>query len=53
MSDSQDYQDGTIASVPSDIQKDFSIFSDNTYRSKRMLPREWSKQAIISGVAKY
>lgn len=53
MSDSQDYQDGTIATIPSDIQKDFSIFSDNTYRSKRMLPREWSKQAIISGVAKY
>lgn len=39
--------------IPSDIEKDFTIFSDNTYKSKRMLPRQWSKQAISVGLAKY
>ena len=41
------------AKTLSDKDKEFSLFTDNTFRAKRMLPREWSKNALVSGLAKY
>lgn len=32
---------------------DFTIFKDSAYRAKSMLPRQWSKNAVVRGIGKY
>lgn len=42
-----------VAKIPGDTDKQVEIFTDQTFRAKRMLPREWSKNAVVSGLVGY
>jgi hypothetical protein len=42
-----------VAKIPGDTDKQVEIFTDQTFRAKRVLPREWSKNAVVSGLVGY